>query len=226
LPCPAAESSCRFTMGQQESVLAVNQWLGQALPISASCWLDGELTLRFSGARAAVQAALRLTHQRSGGVCLDQDEASVFWQALREQQLPFFAGAGSRRRLWRVALPALAPALDFAGSQLIEWGGAQRWLLEDAGIGTPGAAPDAQDEQDAQDNSQAGSAPGSQSQFANDLRAQAQARGGHATLFRAADKRLPVFQAVAPALAAIQSKVQACFDPARIFNPARIEFGG
>ncbi len=206
LPCPAAESSCRFGMTQQESVLAVNQWLGQALPISASCWLDGQLTLRFSGARAAVQAALQVSHRGRGGNRLELDEATAFWRALREQQLPFFADAGGRHRLWRVAVPALAPALDFAGPQLIEWGGAQRWLLEEVG------------KDDAQRSLH--------NRFATSLRAQASALGGHATLFRAADKGLPVFQAVAPALAAIQSKVQACFDPARLFNPARIEFGG
>lgn len=209
LPCPAAQASLRFTMNQQESTLAVNQWLGQALPISASCWQDGELMVRLSGARAAVQEA----KARLGGSLLDQAAGQAFWLALREQQLPFFTGVTDpRTQLWRVALPALAPALEFPGPQLIEWGGAQRWLQV-----TP-----ASEANEATESSEASAA----ASVATRLREQASALGGHATLFRAAAKRVPVFQAPAPALAALQKRVQACFDPARIFNPGRIEFGG
>ena len=200
LPCPEAQASLRFAMSQQESILALNQWLSQAVPISASCWQEGELMVRLSGARAAVQEA----KARLGGCLLDQVVADAFWLALREQHLPFFTeGAGLGTQLWRVALPALAPALEFSGPQLIEWGGAQRWLQVKVGDGADAAA---------------GTATG--------LREQASALGGHATLFRAADKSVPVFQAPAPALAALQNRVRACFDPARIFNPARIELGG
>jgi glycolate oxidase FAD binding subunit len=30
--------------------------------------------------------------------------------------------------LWRLSLPSTAPALGLPGRQLVEWGGAQRWL--------------------------------------------------------------------------------------------------
>ena len=30
--------------------------------------------------------------------------------------------------LWRLSIPQTAPVLELAGEQLIEWGGAQRWL--------------------------------------------------------------------------------------------------
>jgi glycolate oxidase FAD binding subunit len=55
------------------------------------------------------------------------------------------------------------------------------------------------------------------------LRARAQQLGGHATLFRAADRRAQdVFTPLSKSLAAIQGRLQDEFDPARIFNPGRM----
>src|SRR5205085_2644335 len=46
--------------------------------------------------------------------------------------------------------------------------------------------------------------------------------GGHATLFRAADKSAGVFTPLAPALKRIHHELKAAFDPAGIFNPGRL----
>jgi glycolate oxidase FAD binding subunit len=46
--------------------------------------------------------------------------------------------------------------------------------------------------------------------------------GGHATLFRAADKSAGVFTPLAPALAKIHRKLKQAFDPAGVFNPGRM----
>jgi glycolate oxidase FAD binding subunit len=43
----------------------------------------------------------------------------------------FFAGAqssSSQPPLWRLSLPSDALAIELDGAQLVEWGGAQRWL--------------------------------------------------------------------------------------------------
>ena len=125
LPVPVAETSLRFECSQAEALARLNAWGGQPLPISASAWQDGSLTLRLSGAAAAVKAA-RL---QLGGEALAQ--ASEFWVALREQEADFFA-PDADAALWRLALPSIAPPLALAGRQLIEWGGGQRWLRSDA----------------------------------------------------------------------------------------------
>jgi glycolate oxidase FAD binding subunit len=127
LPKPVAETTLLLEMGQQQALDALNAWAGQPLPLSASVWHDGALTLRLSGAQAAVKAA----RQRLGGQ--DVSDADVFWRSLREQNHHFF-GAAERRSLWRFSLPSTAPALAFepAQPQLIEWGGAQRWLASSA----------------------------------------------------------------------------------------------
>jgi glycolate oxidase FAD binding subunit len=184
LPRSLREVTLRFSMTEIDALRCLNQWAGQPLPISASCWADGVLTLRLSGAEAAVAAAERAL----GGEPVD--DGAAFWLALREQRHRFFADADS---LWRLSVPSAASAILLRGEQLIEWGGAQRWLK---------AAPDA--------NS------------AHDIRRSVSAAGGHATLFRAADKSAGVFQPLAPAIAKIHERLKASFDPSHVFNPGRM----
>lgn len=119
LPLPVGDASLRFEMPQDKALEALNRWAGQPLPLVASCWHDGLLTVRLSGAQAAVASAVT----RLGGEPLA--DAADFWDALREQSAGFFAGEAP---LWRLSLPSVAPMLDLPGPQLVEWGGAQRWL--------------------------------------------------------------------------------------------------
>lgn len=129
LPLPAATRTLRFDMGQAEALTALNRWGGQPLPIEASAWWDGALVLRLAGAQAAVQAACT----RLGGDDIPDDLAAPFWTGLRDQSDEFFIGAeravAGGARLWRLSLPSTAPELKLHGEQLIEWGGAQRWVV-------------------------------------------------------------------------------------------------
>ena len=59
LPQPVAEQTLVFTMDEAEAIKRLDQWGGQPLPVSASFWHGGQLWLRLSGARAAVNAAYR-----------------------------------------------------------------------------------------------------------------------------------------------------------------------
>ena len=123
LPKPHAEATLRLELPQDKAIEAMNRWGGQPLPLSATCWNDGLLSVRLSGARAAVAAA----RERIGGEAVAGAEG--FWHALREQQDGFFSGEAA---LWRLSLPSKAAPLNLPGSPLIEWGGAQRWLKSDA----------------------------------------------------------------------------------------------
>ena len=123
LPKPIAETTLRIEIGEIDAIRTLNEWGGQPLPISGSCWHQGSLWLRLSGARAAVDAAVR----GIGGELIE--DCDTFWAGVREQQHPFFAGEGA---LWRLSVPPTTGAIVLGGnegkSQLIEWGGAQRWL--------------------------------------------------------------------------------------------------
>lgn len=188
LPLPLREATLRVACAEIAALRMLNEWAGKPLPISASCWHDGVLSVRLSGAEAAVSAALRTL----GGELLAADEATAFWLAVREQTHAFFAGAGS---LWRLSLPPHASAVILKGCQLIEWGGAQRWLKLDG---------------DADADS------------ARHIRQAVAALGGHATLFRGGDKAVGVFHPLAPAIATIHQRLRQAFDPAGIFNPHRM----
>ena len=56
-----------------------------------------------------------------------------FWQGLRDQTADFF---NNDRPLWRLSLPPATLALQIEGDTLVDWGGAQRWLVssEEAGV--------------------------------------------------------------------------------------------
>jgi glycolate oxidase FAD binding subunit len=127
LPRPRREATLRFTMSEIDALRQLNAWGGMPLPISASCWHDGVLTLRLSGASAAVDAAL---HDLGGDLFPD---CAPFWAGVREQQHAFFAGATP---LWRLSVPSTTSALILPGTQLIEWGGALRWLKSDVDAAT------------------------------------------------------------------------------------------
>ena len=127
LPVPAHELSLRMPMPGGGLIAALNRWGGRPLPISATVWHDDVLTIRLSGARSAVEAAVRVFAEEAGAEPFAQAEA--FWEAVREQRVPFFADVPV---LWRLALPSTTPMLDLPGRQLIEWGGGLRWLASDA----------------------------------------------------------------------------------------------
>jgi glycolate oxidase FAD binding subunit len=187
LPLPVCEATLRFGMSEIDALRRLNEWAGQPLPVSASCWHKDVLTLRLSGAEAAVRAALL----RMGGARVDDAEAAAFWTSLRDQAHGYFDGGA----MWRLSVPPAASAIILKGEQLIEWGGAQRWLKVD-----PAASADA----------------------AQDIRRSVAAAGGHATLFRAEDKRPGAFHPMAPAVATINQRLKQAFDLAGIFNPGRM----
>jgi len=120
LPRPFAQHSLQFAMSEQDALHQLNLWGGQPLPLSASCWLDGKLYVRLSGAQAAVDAAMA----KMGGA--DLPDAEKFWDEVREQTHSFFSTP--QQGLWRLSLPTVAPPLALPGEQMIEWGGALRWL--------------------------------------------------------------------------------------------------
>ncbi len=121
LPRPVEERTLRLELSESVALNALNNWAGQPIPISGTCWHDGVLTVRLSGARAAVAKA----RSTLGGEVLE--DAVRFWASLRDQTDGFFHLDGEAA-LWRLSLPSTTPDLGLAGDTLIEWGGAQRWL--------------------------------------------------------------------------------------------------
>jgi len=122
VPRPASEQTLQFEVSEDDAIVRVNQWAGQPLPISATAWLDGVLTVRLSGSTSGVAAA----STKLGGSAADES----LWTQLRDQTHPFFAN-GDGGTLWRLSVPPTASPLAL-GATLIEWRGAQRWLWSQA----------------------------------------------------------------------------------------------
>jgi glycolate oxidase FAD binding subunit len=125
LPVPVAEATLALELPEGRAIDTMNAWAGKPLPISATAYRDGELSVRLSGAAAAVRAA----RAKLGGELVDAERAARLWAGIREQTDPFFAGA---EPLWRLAVPSATPPLGFGGRLLVEWHGGLRWLKANA----------------------------------------------------------------------------------------------
>ena len=123
LPMPRSEITLGFELSQAQALSTLRSWAGKPLPISASSWHDGQLLVRLSGSETATLAA----QQQFGGVQIGSHQAQQHWLALTEQTAGYFK---DQAVLWRLSVPAATTALELDGEQLVEWGGAQRWLIQ------------------------------------------------------------------------------------------------
>ncbi|MDH5544812.1 MAG: glycolate oxidase subunit GlcE [Gammaproteobacteria bacterium] len=124
LPKPEREVTQVLECDAPSALEKMHSWARQPLPISATCFADGQLLVRLSGSVNAVDVAAK----RLGGDTLAGGRE--FWRLLREQQLAFFK---TDQPIWRLSLASDAPPLSIEGDQLYEWGGALRWIRTSAG---------------------------------------------------------------------------------------------
>jgi len=210
LPKPAATATLRCQISQAQALKALNEWAGQPLPLSASCWIgntsggEGELMIRLAGAEAAVKAAIPLMSSLVLASEVDPEVAEAFWKDLREQQLSSFKKLGANQTLYRLALPAACGSLTIPHVDdeiVLEWHGQQRWIK----------------------------APGDDATFAS-IKQIATAHGGHASRFKQGAEVNPKLQrftllseqAHSKALEIVQARLRAAFDPAGVFATSRL----
>ena len=210
LPKPAATATLRCQISQEKALRVLNEWAGEPLPLSASCWVgnskegDGELTIRLAGATAAVKAAIPLIGSLVLAKEIDPETAEIFWNDLREQKLSSFTNLGADQTLYRLALPAVCGLLAVPNSSddlVLEWHGQQRWIK----------------------------AAGDEATFAA-MKQLANSQGGHATRFKQGANIDPSFerftllseQVHSKALEAVQARLRSAFDPAGVFATKRL----
>ena len=185
LPRPKAETTRVIECDAAEAIRLMNEWSGKPLPVSATCFRGGRLWVRLSGAPAALENATRTI----GGTEMD---ATDFWRDLRDQKLDYFAPAHEVAALWRLSVPSTAPWSNLAGEQLIEWGGALRWVVS-------------------RDRS-----------VATSMRAWASQHGGHATRYRSPHKSDGAFQPLSATVLELHTRLKQVFDPHRVLNRGRM----
>lgn len=93
-----------------------------ALPLSAALYDGQRLYLRVCGTHSSVATS----KQKIGGDELSSQEQ--FWNKINEQTHAFF---DSTLPLWRLSLAPYTQPLAIDGKWMLDWAGAQRWLLTD-----------------------------------------------------------------------------------------------
>lgn len=121
IPCFEEEVTLGFAHASAgEHIEWINQLGSRPYPISASLWRAGTSYLRLSGSfQGNNQARASL-----GGDTVDVDWQATALQDFADPEVP----------LARIALPPSTPDVLADGSQVIEWGGAQRWLSGDKSL--------------------------------------------------------------------------------------------
>jgi glycolate oxidase FAD binding subunit len=188
------------------ALAAMTAALAGPYEVSGAAHLPGDATLlRLEGHAPSVAArgeALAAALKQFGPAEIVVREASLTrWQQIRDA-MPF--ASLPEHAIWRVSVaPSAGPALVAALSRALDfkhfydWAGGLVWLAV------------------------VGAADGG----AQHIRAALPEDNGHATLLRANDAMrdtVPVFQPLAPALAALSARVKTTFDPTRILNPGRM----
>lgn len=125
LPAPAASLTLIHEWTPVEAISRMSQLLSQPMPVDAACYHAGHSAIRLAGSEQAVRQA----QERLGGEVLKNP--ALFWQALREHRVPFFH---SGKPLYRVLVKPATLPLAIAGDWLLDWGGAQRWLVSEQPI--------------------------------------------------------------------------------------------
>lgn len=122
LPLPPAELTLCREQTRADAIATMNAWAGTPLPVTGTCHVQKLLYVRLAGAASAVKAAAK----KIGGE--EVTNAAEFWRNVRDHHDLFFSGI---RPTWRISLQSTAPELKLSGPQLVEWGGALRWLKSD-----------------------------------------------------------------------------------------------
>lgn len=122
LPRPERDITIVRRCTATEAIESMNRWAALPLPVSGACHFDGMLRVRLSGCDQALRAARAVVKG-------DEEEGKLFWDRLREHELPFFGG---ERPLWRLSVRCDAPVHPLTEGALIDWGGALRWVRTDA----------------------------------------------------------------------------------------------
>lgn len=119
---PRAESdiTLAFEKTFETAHVDLNSWVMQGLPISSSCYQEGQLQVRLSSTNSNTRKAQELM----GGEVRDNS----LWSQLRKQSHPFFS---VNKNLWRLSVPPSTPLFASDMPQLIEWNGALRWINSD-----------------------------------------------------------------------------------------------
>lgn len=125
LPKPKNEVTISLVAPQDYALNYFQSLRTQQLPVTATAWFDDQVFMRLSGSYKSIESQLEKLNEK---MTLNTVENSTqFWSDIRDHKHDFFAR--TNRPLWRLSLPPVSTEIvQINDNQLIEWGGAQRWV--------------------------------------------------------------------------------------------------
>jgi glycolate oxidase FAD binding subunit len=125
LPKPTHDITLGFEASATEAIKYFQDLRIQQLPVSATAWYNNRAYIRLSASEAITESS----QKKLGLEQLTTNE--TLWQEIRDHKHVFFKSFD--KPLWRLSLPPATGNLSNNNDQqLIEWGGAQRWLSSNA----------------------------------------------------------------------------------------------
>ncbi len=125
IPVPEQTLSLTFAAESRPDAIKVLCALGQSLAcLSAAAWHQGEIILRLSGSELAIKrdrAQLSADHDIS-------EMKTDIWPTIAEYSHNFFSDPEGEQLLVAIDLPPATRDIELPGEQLIDWGGARRYL--------------------------------------------------------------------------------------------------
>lgn len=122
IPKPEQEQTLILEESDEHNALKrMHLWAGNTQAISATAWDGRSIRVRLSGSPASIAHGFALI----GGEKLPNGS---YWQDLNNFKLDFFQQQG---RLWRISVAPMSGPIGKNLDQLVDWGGAQRWLKSD-----------------------------------------------------------------------------------------------
>ena len=121
LPKPSHETTLVLQISQEQALQKCQDLRREQYPITATTWINNQLYIRLSASLETIENSKQKLSP------LEFEGGKEFWQSIRDHHHEFFNNRD--KPLWRFSLPAATKVFsqnEF--EQLIEWGGAQRWV--------------------------------------------------------------------------------------------------
>ncbi len=203
-PQPAFETTVELEASTRDLSEIIKFCYVEQLPISGSFWTNVEteelfkkekLYIRLSGKKALISHALKKISKKFQNHSVVGDQATIFWNSIRDQNLKFFTDSISGDTvLWRISVPLATDISLVLGEDMIfEWMGALRWVKS------------------------------KESPLL--VRKKAAQAGGHATIYHASQsikEKYGSFSQLGDASKRVHLNLKKVFDPESIFNKGRL----
>ena len=127
-PRPHSQHTLMASTSVDEGIKLMHQIAAEETNISAACWYEGRLYLRFDNVSA------KQLRRRINGEQMSESEAETFWRRLRDHKSNFFR-LHNQRQLWAlVCAKSSTPDLQLPGDSIIDQCGALRWYAPESAL--------------------------------------------------------------------------------------------